>query len=418
MENFETLIRTAMQSGYSDLHLTGAHPLVFRKEGAIGFQPEIRFSPQYLDDLANKLLTPREKGMLQTRLSVDLARSMQGVRVRIHVFSTSRGLSFSVRLLPGHPPTLNQLNLHPLIREACRLPKGLVLICGSTGSGKSTTIAAMVDEINHTRSEHIITLEDPIEYRFSSAKSYVEQRELGAHMPSFDQGLRDVLRQDPDVIVVGELREPETIRLTLNAVESGHLVIASLHATHSEDALYRICNSFQPEIQDLVRNQLASTLALLVVQHLERDLAAGFRVPVLSLLRGSSGVKGLIRENRFSQIESAIQMGKEAGMMTQEQYRREYLRQQKNLTPPHRIFRPSPEEVREPSHTSALLVEGPAKQRGASWPSSHGGAGVPSSSRPGTEAESLTAKRLSGMGGGAYEIEEEDLTMSDLLKDL
>lgn len=409
MENFETLIQTTMQSGYSDVHLTGGHPLVFRKEGRIGFQPEIRFSPGQLDTFAESLLTSREKAILQARFSVDLARSMQGVRVRIHVFSTSRGLSFSIRLLPGHPPTLSQLNLHPLIREACRLPKGLVLICGSTGSGKSTTIAAMVDEINHTRSEHIVTLEDPIEYRFSSAKSYVEQRELGTHMPSFDQGLRDVLRQDPDVIVVGELREPETIRLTLNAVESGHLVIASLHATHSEDALYRICNSFQPEIQDLVRNQLASTLALLVVQQLEKESGMGFRVPVLSLLRGTSGVKGLIRENRFSQIESAMQMGKDGGMMTQEQYRRDYLRQQKNLTPPFRIFRPSLEEVQEPLHASRLLAETGSPFR-------------PEVSRaPSPLPEGKTFAPGSGeirSPGDAYEIDEDGLSLSDVLKNL
>ncbi|MCW7754475.1 PilT/PilU family type 4a pilus ATPase [Desulfobotulus sp. H1] len=412
MNNLDTLIKNAMQSGYSDLHLTGGHPVVFRKDGKIGFLTDTRFSPKEMDGLAGTLLTNRERAMLQSRFSVDLARSMQGVRVRMNVFATSRGISISIRMLPGRPPTLDHLNLHPLIRQACRLPKGLILICGSTGSGKSTTIAAMVDEINQTRSEHIITLEDPIEYRFASAKSYVEQRELGTHMPSFDQGLRDVLRQDPDVIVVGELREPETIRLTLNAVESGHLVIASLHATHSEDAFYRICNSFQPEIQDLVRNQLASTLALLVVQHLEYLPEAGFRVPVLSLLQGSSGVKGLIRENRFSQIESAIQMGKEGGMMTQEQYRRDFLKKQQNLMPPFRIFRPSREDVTDPSYASSLVLD---EQRPVQAPGILSALGELTGD--GSIKKSIPTS-LHHAGEDAYEIQEDGMSMSDIIKNL
>jgi Tfp pilus assembly pilus retraction ATPase PilT len=163
-----------------------------------------------------------------------------------------------------HPPLpasfpIQRLNLHPSLQQIAELRSGLVLICGATGTGKSTTIAAIIDEINRNRAAHIVTLEDPIEYRFTSKQSFVEQRELGTHMPSFEKGLTDVLREDPDVIVVGELREPEVMRLTLNAAESGHLVIASLHATNAEDALYRSLIPSPGNQRDPL--QVASTLS-------------------------------------------------------------------------------------------------------------------------------------------------------------
>lgn len=404
---FEDLIDLGMQNAYSDLHVTGNHPLVYRKEGKIGFRKDIHLTHSEIDDLVASLLTPRELGILRQRLSVDLARSAHRIRARINVFSTSRGLSLAIRLLPGRVPTIESLNLHPTLREYCQLPSGLILICGSTGSGKSTTIAAMVDEINRTRAEHVITLEDPVEYRFGSRSSYVEQRELGTHMPSFAQGLLDVLREDPDIVVVGELREPETIRLTLNAVESGHLVIASLHATNSEDALYRICNSFQPEIQDLVRSQLSSTLALLAVQRLERWPEAGFRVPVLSILRGTSAIKGIIRDNRLSQVEGAIQTGRESGMMTQEQYRREFLGVKKEFIPPSRNFRPSEEESPDLIYQSPLVTNELVCQ-----------ASTRKAAPPVRASQSQTPSSLPvSRDHDAYEI-EDGLSMSEVIAEL
>jgi pilus retraction protein PilT len=347
IQQFEELILHSVQQGYSDVHVTGGHPVVFRKDGLIHFGKNQRWRHQDVDDLVRKLLAPAQVQMFQTRQSVDIARSIQHVRVRINIFNTTRGLSLAVRLLPGKVPTLEKLNLHPSFKDFCALRNGLVLVCGATGSGKSTTIAAMVEEINRSRASHVVSLEDPVEYRFLSRKSFVEQRELGAHMISFEQGLLDVLREDPDVIVVGELREPETMRLTLNAVESGHLVIASLHATDAEDALYRVCNSFSYDAQNIVRNQLASTLAVLIVQQLVFLPRVGFRVPVLSILRGSQSVKGIVRDNKLSQIEGAIQTGREAGMFTMENYRRDFVDRQTNFVSPSEIFRPSLEATPE-----------------------------------------------------------------------
>jgi len=359
MNKFSKVIVTAVQEGCSDVHITGGHPVVYRKNGQIHFDSSGRWTHGEIDGIVKKILTVRQLQTLRNRWSVDMAMTIRNIRIRVNIFNTTRGLSIAIRLLPGTVPTLEKLNLHPSLKQIAELRAGLVLICGATGSGKSTTIAALVDEINRNRAAHIVTLEDPVEYRYVSRKSFIEQRELGAHMPSFEQGLVDVLREDPDVIVVGELRDPEVMRLTLNAAESGHLVIATLHATHSEDALYRLCNSFPLEAQEEIRHQVASTLQWLVVQHLVIKEDVGFRVPVLSILRGNQSVKGILRENKFPQIESAIQMGKNDGMFTTERYAREYLTKVSAFASPQDIFKPSAESSQEEVYHSPL-VEGEA----------------------------------------------------------
>lgn len=356
MEKLTKLITLAVGEGFSDIHITGGHPSVFRRNGEISFDKSSRWTPREIDDLLRALLTPRQLQMLKARWSVDLAVSVQHVRIRMNAYHTTRGLSMAIRLLPGTVPSVTSLNLHPSLEEmSTSNHSGLILICGATGSGKSTTIAAMVDAVNASRAAHIVTLEDPIEFRFQSKQSFIEQRELGTHIPSFEQGLVDVLRQAPDVIVVGELREPETIRLTINAAESGHLVIASLHASNTEDALHRICNSFPPETQEVVRNQLASTLLWVIIQQLTHVPRLGFQVPVLSILRCTPGVKGIIRDNRLSQIENAIQTGRGEGMYTSDAYWREFLGKKQLFTQPSENFKPSQEVTTEVQYQSPLI---------------------------------------------------------------
>lgn len=358
MEQLVQLIQTGILKGYSDIHITGGHPVVSRRHGSIQFDNNLKLSHRQVDELVLALLDERELKILRSRKSVDIARTFERIRARINVFNTARGMSLAIRLLAGKAPTIDVLNLHPSIREYCKAASGLILVCGTTGSGKSTTIAAMIEEINRTRSAHIISIEDPVEYRFLSKQSFVEQRELGPHTPSFERALLDVLREDPDVIVVGEIREPETIRLTLNAAEAGHLVIASLHATNSEDAIHRICNSFPAEAQDMVRIQLSSTIALLIVQRLVVSPKVGFRIPLLSIMTGAQSIKGLIRENRLSQIESTIQTGKDYGMMTMEQYDRDYLSKREHFNDPMITFQPSTEATTEiPYHSTVLDVD-------------------------------------------------------------
>ena len=355
MNKFSKVIEAAVRDEYSDIHITGGHPMVFRKNGQVHFDKVGRWNHREVDTLVKKLLTPRQLNTLRQRWSVDLAMSIQQVRIRVNVFNTTRGLSLAIRLLPGTVPCIDKLNLHPSLQQIAEIKAGLILICGATGSGKSTTIAAVVDEINRSRAAHIVTLEDPIEYRFVSKKSFIEQRELGTHMPSFEQGLLDVLREAPDVIVVGELREPQVMRLTLNAAESGHLVIASLHATNAEDALYRLCNSFPIEAQEEIRFQLASALQWVVIQQLTYMEKLGYRVPMLSIARGTQSVKGIIRENKIPQIESIIQMGKAEGMFTMDRYLKEYLQMKTGFHPPSDNFKPSPESAQELVYVSPLI---------------------------------------------------------------
>jgi twitching motility protein PilT len=358
MKRFNDLVLGAMKDGFSDLHITGGQPLVVRKHGEIHYDTRINWSYQDVDDLVLEILNTRQLEMLRTRRSVDFAMTVNHVRIRVNVFSTIRGLSLAVRLLSGAVPTISRLNLHPSVQEICREKSGLVLICGATGCGKSTTIAAIVNEINATRSAHIITLEDPIEYRFPSMKCFIEQRELGAHMPSFQQGLLDVLREDPDIIVVGELREPETIRLTMNAAESGHLVIATLHATNAEDVIYRVINSSPLDVQEQIRFQLASTIAWVIIQQLVYLERIKFRVPLLSILRGVQSIKGVIRENKLHQIENALHTGKNEGMFTMERYLQEYLATRSSFIHPSQVFKPSEEDVQEGIYDSTALAPG------------------------------------------------------------
>jgi twitching motility protein PilT len=276
--------------------------------------------------------------MLSKRWSVDYAMSFNQVRVRINAFYTTRGLSLAIRLLPETIPDLSALNLHPSLSQIRDLKSGLVLVCGSTGSGKSTTIAAIIEDINRARPVHIITIEDPIEYRFRPKKAFIEQREVGVHVPSFNQGLLDALRENPDVIFVGELREPDTIRLTLNAAESGHLVFATLHATDAEDAIYRINNCVSGENQEVIRYQFASSLNWLIVQQLTYIEKAGFRVPALAILRGTTSVKTNIRENRLAQLESTMMTSRNEGMFTISNYQQDFISKQSLFIHPYKSF--------------------------------------------------------------------------------
>jgi pilus retraction protein PilT len=344
LEKFTALVRQAAVQGYSDLHLSGNHPVVVRKNGELEFLREHILSPREIEALCLKLLQKREVETLRCKQSVDLARSVSGVRLRLNAFYTARGLSLAVRFLPATVPSLESLNLHPSLRDFCSMDCGLVLFTGATGSGKTTTIASLIDELIGKRPAHVITLEAPIDYMFYSRKAFVQQRELHEHFPSFEQGLVDVLREDPDVLFVGELRDPETIRLTLNAAESGHLVFATMHSSSPEDALYRISNAFPMEAQDYVHSQLAAITAGVITQQLRPLPHLGYRVPHLAILRSSQAVRNNIREKKIAQLENTMGMASRQNMFTFERYRNEYLLRKKDFTPPWQIFRASKDE--------------------------------------------------------------------------
>ncbi len=355
IKKFQEIINWGIRQSINDIHIAGGQPLVYRKDGILLSDRSNVWHPKDIDTLVESLLSEKQLFNLRKRWSVDFALSVNRVRIRINVFYTTRGLSMAIRLLPEVIPDIRLLNLHPSLVQIAELKSGLILVCGSTGSGKSTTIAAILEEVNRNRALHIITLEDPIEYRFRSKKSFIEQREVGIHVPSFKQGLLDVLRENPDVIVVGELREPETIRLALNAAESGHLVFASLHASDAEDAIFRINNAASGESDEIIRFQFASTLQWLIVQQLYFIERLGFRVPALSILRGTTSVRSIIRENRLSQIESTIFTSRNEGMFTMDRYINEFINAQKNFTHPNRIFQMAEDQPEEPVFQSSLI---------------------------------------------------------------
>ena len=358
MKLFDDLIINGAKEGTSDLHISGSYPLVYRRNGVIHSEQAVRMTHREIDDLLREILTPFQMQMLKSRLSVDFAYTVQNVRIRVNVFSTVRGISMAIRLLPAKIPSIAMLNLHPSLQKIAELPTGLILLCGPTGCGKSTTAAAIIEEINRLRPAHIVTLEDPIEYRFISKQAFVEQRELGAHVHSYRQGLLDVLREAPDVIVVGEIRDPEEIRLTLSAAESGHLVIASLHAGKAEEAIYRLCNSFPPEAQNEIRVQLAATISWIIIQQLIYMPKLKFRVPQLAILRGTQPVRSLIRENKLAQMENIMQSGKSDGMFTTERYIAEFLNVQDSFIHPQQSFRATTEALRDANHESPLISAG------------------------------------------------------------
>ncbi|MDX9816991.1 MAG: PilT/PilU family type 4a pilus ATPase [Smithellaceae bacterium] len=355
-QRFKDLILAAIKQRLSDIHITGGFPLIFRRDGIIHFDKNIKWSHTEIDSMVKEMLSDRQLLTLRKRWSVDFSLSFNQVRARVNTFYTTRGLSMAIRLLPETIPDLNSLNLHPSLAQITKLQSGLVLVCGSTGSGKSTTVAAIIEEINRTRPAHIITIEDPVEYRFKPKKSFIEQREVGIHVPSFNQGLLDVLRENPDVIFVGELREPETIRLTLNAAESGHLVFATLHASDAEDAAYRINNCVTGDNQDVIRYQFASTISWLIVQQLTYIKSVNFRVPVLSILRATPSIQSTIRENKLTQLENIMLTSKNEGMFTMQLYEKDFLASRlSSLIHPHKSFGMGADSSKEKDYVSSLI---------------------------------------------------------------
>jgi twitching motility protein PilT len=217
---------------------------------------------------------------------------------------------------------LRACNLHKDFRKLIEAESGLIIISGPTGSGKSTTLAALIEEVNTTRARHIVTLESPIEYLFSNRQSFIRQREIPTHSPSFEQGIVDSLRENPDVLVIGEMRTPEVMRLTLNAAETGHLVLATMHSSTCAEALTRLCMSFPSDLQASVRAQLADCLVAVCCQRLEFLIGARLHIPRCEVLLPSPGAKGTIRSGNFSHLATVLQSGGEEGMWTFERYQR------------------------------------------------------------------------------------------------
>lgn len=330
--SFKDLLVRVSKLGASDLHLESGTTMVARVRGELTSLGEA-LPGQQLMDMTRELLNEEDWADFNSRGSVDLSVVLGGIRCRINIYRTVRGLGLAARLLLPTVGNLRSCNLHPELRRLIAPTTGLVLVSGPTGSGKSTTLAALLEEANSTRAMNIITLESPLEYVFANRRSFIRQREIPTHSPSFEQGIVDALRENPDVLVVSEMRTPDVMRLTLDAAETGHLVLATLHSANCGEALNRLCMSFPSEIQNSIRAQLADCLVGVVCQRLHYLERWQMRVPVCEVLLPNSGARGTIRAGQFGQITNVIQSGGEEGMWTFERYQR-WIEQQKEWVRP------------------------------------------------------------------------------------
>lgn len=319
MTNLAALITAAHQQGASDLHLEAGLPAALRVRGALRTSGE-PVPGRTLAALAQELIGADHWPRFLERRSADFSRTLGGVRCRLNVFHTARGIGLAIRLLASFQATLERLNLHPDLRKLIAPTTGLVLIAGPTGSGKSSTLAALIQEINLSEARHIVTIESPIEYTFRPRRAFIRQREVGRDTPSFEQALLDALREDPDVLVVGEMRDPETMRLTLNAAETGHLVLATVHSGTCAEALQRVVSAFPAEVQNNVCAQLADCLLGVVCQRLRYRSEQEIRVPECEILRANLPVRNFIRTREFFKIQHSLEMGGEQGMWTFDRY--------------------------------------------------------------------------------------------------
>jgi len=317
--SLEDFIATARQQRASDLHLEPGLPPALRVRGSLRTSGE-PIPAKVLLDWARELIGEAQWQNFLERRSADLSRTLQGVRCRINILQTARGIGFAIRLLSTFQATVEKLNLHSDLKKLIARDNGLILVSGPTGCGKSSTLAALLQEINLTEARHIVTIESPIEYAFRPRRAYIRQREVGRDTPSFEQALLDALREDPDVLMVGEMRDPETMRLTLNASETGHLVMTTVHSSTCAEALQRVVAAFPSEIQNSVAAQLADCLVAAIAQRLRFRSDLNIRVPECEILIPTNPVKAHIRSREFFRIMSVLETGAEHGMWTFQRY--------------------------------------------------------------------------------------------------
>jgi twitching motility protein PilT len=316
MPTMEVLLRETVDKGASDLHLSTGEPPMLRIHGDLLRTEHPALTPESVTGLVNSIMNEHQRSHFNKEHEVDFACEVPGKgRFRVNVFLHSRGPSAVLRTIPTEIPSLDSLNLPPVLKELCTRERGLVLVTGPTGSGKSTTLAAMVDVINQTWDAHILTVEDPIEFVHPPKRCLVNQREVGPHTGSFTNALRSALREDPDVILIGEMRDLETISLALTAAETGHLVFGTLHTSSAPKTIDRIIDVFPAGQQGQIRTMLSESLEAVVAQTLVKKKGGG-RVAACEILIGVPAVRNLIREAKLHQIPSMMQTGQRAGMQT------------------------------------------------------------------------------------------------------
>ncbi len=312
----ELLVITARQNA-SDLHIGVGQRPTLRIDGAlVPLEQEEIVTPEIAEGLVMALLTEEKKKAFTEKKELDLLYSLEDkARFRVNVFMQKGFMAAALRLIPIKVRTVEELNLPPILHDLTKLSQGFVLVVGPAGHGKSTTLAALIDEINHTRTDHIITIEDPIEYLFSQDRSIISQREVGADTIDFHHALRSVLRQDPDVLMIGEMRDPISMSTAMTAAETGHLAFATLHTNSAAQTIDRIIDTFPAEQQGQVTSQLAAALVAIISQRLVPRIDGG-RVPAMEIMFVNAAIRNLIRERKSYQIDLVIETSSQEGMIT------------------------------------------------------------------------------------------------------
>ncbi len=317
MNRIDTFLELAVRQGGSDLHLVAGMPPRVRSAGELQPIPFRELSHQDLEGFLQEMMPPALRQQLDERWNVDFAYvSTVAGRFRANVYRHSNGIAAVLRAIPSEPPTLESLGLPEQVRQLLDLGKGLVLVTGPTGAGKSTTLAAMVDHLNRSMHGHIITLEDPVEYLHPFKNCVITQREIGTHAPGFAEALRGAVREDPDVVLVGDMRDLETISLALTASETGILVLGTLHTSGAIRTIDRIVNAFPPRRQDQVRTMLADSLRLVVSQRLVRKLDGTGRLAAAEIMVSTTAVSSMIRQGNTHKLQSVLQSGQRLGMQS------------------------------------------------------------------------------------------------------
>ena len=321
MENIIDLLRLAKENNASDLHLVVNSPPMLRINGSLGSLDGMPpLSPEEISQAFIQLTTPEQREEFQHTLELDFGYTLPGVgRLRCNVAQQRGAISFALRLLPPVIPSIDELELPQVCKELALRPRGLVIVSGPTGSGKTTTLAAMIHHINANRTCHVVTIEDPVEYNHPNLRSAVTQRELGTDTLSFAKALKHVLRQDPDVILVGEMRDLETAAAALTVAETGHLVLTTGHAPSAAQAMERVIDLFPPHERYLAQARLASLIIGVLCQTLVPRADGSGRIAAVEIMLGSSAVKNLIREGKIYQLPNIIRTSNQEGMETLDQ---------------------------------------------------------------------------------------------------
>ncbi len=312
---FEEFIMQAREMNASDIHLTVGAPTVIRVNGELRKYQEL--SDQVVHRTIVSILSAEQEKQLTEGKDIDFSFELKnGARQRVNVFHQGGRLACSIRLLNAKIPNLNDLGMPPILLDLAKKRKGLILVTGPTGAGKSTTLAAMIQHINETRACHIITIEDPIEYRYELAKATIHQREIGRDVPDFEYALRSALREDPDVILIGEMRDYATISLAMTAAETGHLVFGTLHTSSAAQTIDRIIDVCPAEARDQVRLQLANMIEGIIAQSLIPMSDGKGRCAAVEVMLGTDAIRNLIRSNKIAQMETTMQGATQQGMQT------------------------------------------------------------------------------------------------------